>query len=455
MDIIGHPALRLFIRLTLVGLLLLSAVPPAGAVGMIRDTEVENSIRAFATPLLEAAGLDPAALEVHIVNDKSLNAFVAGGQKLFVHTGLLLRADHAGQVIGVIAHEIGHISGGHLARLQDAFESASNQAIIATVLGAAATIATGRGDVGSAVIMGGNEMAMRNLLSFSRTQESSADQAGVTYLMKTQQSPRGIMEFMEIIGQQELWMVERQDPYVRTHPISQERISFLREQLAKSPYADAPLRPEYALMFRRLKAKLFAFTEPQIRTLARYKESDTSFEARMARSIAYYRKADLANALPLIDGLIQENPNDAYLYELKGQFLFENGRIPEAKDTLIQAARLMPDAPLILISLAQAQIESNDDALLKDAIHSLNQALAKEKDNALGWRLLSVAHGRLGNQGMTAYAMAEFALLTGKLAEAQYHADHADKLLPKGSPAWLAIQDIKTDIERQKAKKKK
>ncbi|MBF0168957.1 MAG: M48 family metallopeptidase [Alphaproteobacteria bacterium] len=422
---------------------------------MIRDTEVENTIRAFATPLLEAAGLDPQALEVHIVNDKSLNAFVAGGQKLFIHTGLLLRADHAGQVIGVISHEIGHISGGHLARLADAFENASTQAIITTVLGAAAAVATGRGDVGSAVMMGGNQIATRNLMAFSRTQESSADQAGVTYLSRTQQSPKGLMEFMEIIGQQELWMVERQDPYVRTHPISQERIAFLREQLAKSPHADSPLRPEYALMFRRMKAKLFAFTEPQVRTLSRYKEDDSSFEARMARSIAYYRKADLVNALPLIDQLIKENPNDAYLYELKGQFLFENGRINEAREVLTQAARLMPDAPLILISLAQAQIETNDDSQLKDAIHSLNQALAKEKDNALGWRLLSVAYGRTGNQGMTAYAMAEFALLTGKLAEAQYHADHADKLLPKGSPAWLATQDIKTDIDRQRAKKKK
>lgn len=427
----------------------------AGAVGLIRDTEVENTIRTFATPLLEAAGLDPQAFEVHIVNDKSLNAFVAGGQKMFLHTGLLLRAQSAQQVIGVMAHETGHIAGGHLARLQQAFEDASNEAIIATVLGVAAGVLAKRSDVGTAVVMGGQDIALKNLMTFSRGQESAADQAGVSFLNKTQQSARGILEFMEILGQQELWMVERQDPYVRTHPVSQERITFLREQVEKSPYSDIPAPPEYTLMFRRMQAKLYAFIEAPVRTLSRYKADDPSIEARMARAIAYYRRPDMANALPLIDGLIKEYPKDAYFYELKGQFLFENGRIAEAKEEIEKAARLKPGAPLILISLAQAQLEMNDDALLADTSKNLQQALNKERDNALAWRLLSVAYGRSGNQGMTAYAMAEFALLSGKLQEAAYHADHADKLLPRGSPAWLAVQDLKSNIDARKAKKKK
>lgn len=427
----------------------------AGAVGLIRDTEVENTIRTFGTPLLEAAGLDPQAFEVHIVNDKSLNAFVAGGQKMFLHTGLLLRAQSAQQVIGVMAHETGHIAGGHLARLQQAFEDASNEAIIATVLGVAAGVLAGRSDVGAAVVMGGQDIALKNLMTFSRGQESAADQAGVSFLNKTQQSAKGFLEFMEILGQQELWMVERQDPYVRTHPVSQERITFLREQVEKSLYSDIPAPPEYTLMFRRMQAKLYAFIEAPVRTLSRYKADDPSIEARMARAIAYYRRPDLANALPLIDGLIKEYPKDAYFYELKGQFLFENGRIAEARDEIEKAARLKPEAPLILISLAQAQLEMNEDALLPDASKNLQQALAKEKDNAMAWRLLSVAYGRSGNQGMTAYAMAEYALLSGKLQEAAYHADHADKLLPRGSPAWLAVQDLKSNIDAKKAKKKK
>ncbi|MFA6019472.1 MAG: M48 family metalloprotease [Rhodospirillales bacterium] len=448
--------MRIIFRLALICLILMAfTTRQAGAVGLIRDTEVENTIRTFATPLLEAAGLDPQAFEVHIVNDKSLNAFVAGGQKMFLHTGLLLRAQSAQQVIGVMAHETGHIAGGHLARLQQAFEDASNEAIIATVLGVAAGVLAKRSDVGTAVVMGGQDIALKNLMTFSRGQESAADQAGVSFLNKTQQSARGILEFMEILGQQELWMVERQDPYVRTHPVSQERITFLREQVEKSPYSDIPAPPEYTLMFRRMQAKLYAFIEAPVRTLSRYKADDPSIEARMARAIAYYRRPDMANALPLIDGLIKEYPKDAYFYELKGQFLFENGRIAEAKEEIEKAARLKPGAPLILISLAQAQLEMNDDALLADTSKNLQQALNKERDNALAWRLLSVAYGRRGNQGMTAYAMAEFALLSGKLQEAAYHADHADKLLPRGSPAWLAVQDLKSNIDARKAKKKK
>lgn len=446
--------MRFIFRLILICLLFMAFLErTAMAAGFIRDTEAENTIRTFATPLLEAAGLDPAAFEVHIVNEKSLNAFVAGGQKMFIHTGLILRAQNANQLIGVMAHETGHIAGGHLARLQQAFEDASNEAIIATVLGVAAGVLAGRADVAVGVGSAGQDMALKNLLTFSRGQESAADQAGVTFLNKTQQSTRGFLEFMEILGQQELWVVERQDPYVRTHPLSQERINFLREQVEKSPYSDVPIRPEYVLMFKRMQAKLYAFLEAPVRTLSKYKADDMSVEARMARAIAYYKRPDLANALPLIDGLIQEYPKDPYFYELKGQFLFENGRIAEAKDALTQAVKLMPDAPLIQISLAQAQLELNDDGLLPEATKALQQALSQEKDNSLGWRLLSVAYGRAGNQGMTAYAMAEYALLTGNLQEAAYHADHADKLLPRGSPAWLAVQDMKSNIETKKSKK--
>lgn len=449
--------MRIIFRLTSTILILTAflAQPAKAAGGLIRDTEVENSIRTFETPLLEAANLDPAAFEIHIVNEKSLNAFVAGGQKMFIHTGLILRAQNVNQLVGVMAHETGHIAGGHLARLQQAFEDASNEAIIATVLGVAAGVLAGRSDVAAGAAAAGQDVALKNLLTFSRGQESAADQAGVTFLNKTQQSSRGFLEFMEILGQQELWVIERQDPYVRTHPVNQERISFLREQVEKSPYSDVPIRPEYVLMFKRIQAKLYAFLEAPVRTLARYKADDTSIEARMARAIAYYKKPDLANALPLIDGLISEYPKDAYFYELKGQFLFENGRIGEAKDVLTAAVKLMPDAPLIQISLAQAQLETNDDRYLPEATKALTQALSREKENALGWRLLSVAYGRQGNQGMTAYAMAEYAMLTGNLPEASYHADHADKLLPRGSAAWLAVQDLKSSIDSKKSKKKK
>ncbi len=427
----------------------------AQRISFIRDTEVENTIRAYATPLFEAAGLNPSGIEIHIVNDKSLNAFVAGGLKLFINTGLLLKAEHPGQVIGVIAHETGHISGGHLSRSQDAFKNASNQAIVAMVLGAAAALASGRADVGLGVSAGGNELAMRNLLAFTRAQETSADQAGVNFLDRTGQSAKGLLEFMEILSGQELLVIERQDPYVRTHPLTMDRIEFLKEHVSKSRYSSVPIRPEYAEMHRRMRAKLFAFTEPPARTLARYKADDKSLEARMARAIAYYRKPDLTNALPLIDKLIEERPQDPYLYEIKGQILFENARAQEALLAYRESARLMPNAPLILVSLAQVELEVNDDSLLPQAQAHLNQSLRAEPDNAFAWRQLAIAYGRSGNDGMTSYAMAEHALLNGNVSEALYHAERADKLLPKGSPAWMTVQDIKSAAERARQQRNK
>lgn len=438
---------RLFLLATL-ALALVAPVSPAAAQqtarrSFIRDAEVENTIRAFATPLFQAAGLDPEAVRIHLLVDPSLNAFVAGGQNMFFHTGLLIRSERPNQLIGVIAHETGHISGGHLVRLQDAVGSASTEALMTMLLGAALGAASGRADVGAAVMMGGQEMAVRNLMAFSRTQEGSADQAGLSFLDATRQSAKGFLEFFEILGDQELLVAARQDPYVRTHPLTRDRVANVRDFVAKSPYANAAERPEFIEMHKRMRAKLFAFLESPVRTLQRYKESDNSLDSRYARAIAAYRKPDLDTALPLIDGLLAERPKDPYFWELKGQMLFENGRGGEALEPYRTAVKLLPDNALLRIGLAQVQVEQEDPSLLADAQAQLNKALQSEPQNHSAWRLLAIAHGRLGEEGMAAYAMAEQTLLEGKLTDAAYHAGKAERLLPKSGAIWLRIQDIK------------
>jgi predicted Zn-dependent protease len=420
---------------------------------MIRDAEIENTIRQFAAPVFEAAGLDPMGVKIHIVNDKSLNAFVAGGQQLFINAGLLMRADHAGQVIGVIAHETGHISGGHLARLNDALGDMSTQSIAALIVGAAAAVATGRPDVGFAVGAMGSDASMRGLLAFTRGQESAADQAGATFLDNTGQSAKGMLEFMEILSGQDLLVSARQDPYVRTHPLTVERVSFLRNHVEKSPNSNKKASPAFEEMHRRMRAKLFAFIESPARTLSRYKESDQSIEGQLARAVAYYRKPDIENALPLINELIAKYPKDAYIHELKGQMLFEHGRGGEALLAYREAVKHNP-APLIQISLAQVELETNDDSLLASAQSRLIEALQVESANPFPWRLLAVAYGRADNQAMTSYAMAEHATLAGKLSEAQHHADRADKLLSPNSPYWLRVQDIKAALVRAREREK-
>ena len=450
---------RLFLLATLVLALAVPASPASAQQtarrSFIRDAEVENTIRAFATPLFQAAGLDPEGVRIHLLIDPSLNAFVAGGQNMFFHTGLLVRAEHPGQLIGVIAHETGHISGGHLVRLQDAVGNASTEALMGMLLGAALGAASGRGDVGTAVIMGSQEMAVRNLMAFSRTQEGSADQAGLSYLEATRQSAKGFLEFFEILGDQELLVAARQDPYVRTHPLTRDRVANVRDYVNKSPYSDTPHRPEFVEMHKRMRAKLFGFLESPVRTYQRYKETDDSLDSRYARAIASYRKPDMATALPLIDGLIADRPNDPYFWELKGQMLFENGRGAEALAPYRKAVQLLPENALLRIGLAQVEVEQEDPALLDDAKVNLNKALQNEPNNHSAWRLLAIAHGRLGEEGMAAYAMAEQTLLEGKLTDAAFHAGKAERLLPRSGPVWLRIQDIKERASQVKERRER
>ncbi len=436
--------------------LLAASVPPALAQTQpkrhfIRDAEVENTIRTFGTPIFQAAGLDPAAVRISLIVDSSLNAFVAGGQNIFFHTGLLIRSEHPGQLIGVMAHETGHIAGGHLIRGSDAMANASTEAIIATLLAAAAGAASGRGDVAMAGAMGGSELAMRSLLAFSRSQESQADQMAMRFLSDTHQSGRGLLEFFEILGDQEALVSARQDPYVRTHPLTRDRVSFVRSAVESSPFAKSPWPPEWIEMHQRMKAKLFGFIEPPVRTFQRYKESDPSIEARYARAVAAYRKPDLPMALGLIDGLLKERPKDPYFWELKGQMLFENARGAEAIEPYRKAVKLLPDSALLRISLGQVLIESEDPAMLNEAETHLTVAVNREPESVFGWQQLAIAFGRNGKEGMASYALAEHYILLGKLSEALFHANKAEQALGKQGAMWLRIQDIKERASQVKA----
>lgn len=443
-------------RLFLLATLLLTFSATAGQAQQqqkrtfIRDAEVENTIRAYSAPLFQAAGLDPDSVRLHLIVDNSLNAFVAGGLNMFFHTGLLIRSETPNQLIGVMAHETGHIAGGHLARLRDAAGNAGTEALVATLLGAAVGVASGRGDVAGAIALGGQEIAMRNLLTYSRTEESSADQAAVKYLDATRQSGKGLMEFFDILGDQELLVVSRQDPYVRTHPLTRDRVAFIRDYVSRSPYTNAPPRPEFVEMHRRMRAKLFAFLEQPSRTFLRYKDGDVSIEARYARAIAYYRKPEMDKALPLIDALIAERPDDPYFHELKGQMLFENGRGAESIAPYRRSVELLPDNALLKIGLAQALIEQADAGMLEEAQKLLSLATHQEPQNSGAWRLASVAYGRNGDEGMAAYAMAEQALLERRESDANFLAGKAERLLPKSGPVWLRIQDIKEQTNQSK-----
>jgi predicted Zn-dependent protease len=418
-----------------------------GGLSLIRDAETETIIRGLAAPVFEAADLDPQAIEINLINDPQLNAFVAGGQRVFINTGLLLRVRTPNELIGVIAHETGHISGGHLARIQDELKSASTQMILAMLLGVAAGIA-GQPEAGAGIMMGGQSMAQRAILQYSRTQESAADQAGILFLERTGQSGRGLVSFLELLGGQEMLMASRQDPYMRTHPVSIERVDALRRRVEQSRFRDVADPPANVEKLRRVQAKLTGFMEGLGATAAKYPERDQSIAARYARSIAYYRVQRLDRALPLIDALIADEPGNPYFLELKSQMLFENGRAAESVPPIEAAVKLVPDEPLLRLALGQAQLSLDDPALVKPAIANLEYAVRRDHENGALWQQLAMAYGRDNNRGMAAYASAERFLLQGNKRDARGQANIALRMLPQGSPGWLRAQDILVATEQ-------
>ena len=410
---------------------------------LIRDTEIENTVRAYADPVFRASGLGGTAIQVHIVNDNRLNAFVAGGRHMFINTGLLARAKHPGQVIGVIAHETGHIVGGHLVRLRDELREAQIKQIIALLLGVGAGVASGDGRAATAAVGLGAKITQGDFLKYTRTQESAADQYAVDTLDRIGVSSRGLMEFLEVLSGQELLYTKNQDPYIRTHPLTARRIAFIRGHLARSPNANKKLPARFEVMHRRMRAKLVGFLAPPSQVHVIYKGHENTLEARYAKAVAYHRNADTAQSLALIDGLIKEQPKDPYFHELKGQILFESGRAAEAVTAYSKAASLLPNAPLIRASLGQAQLALNTDSQNRAALKNLRVSVRQDSNNPSAWRFLGIAYGRLGRIGPASLSLAEYALLINDKRTLKVQLARAEKYLKRGSPGWQRAQDIK------------
>ncbi|MFI5021200.1 MAG: M48 family metalloprotease [Alphaproteobacteria bacterium] len=419
-------------------------------IARIRDAEIESDLRSWGAPVWQAAGLDPQQVQIVIVNDRQINAFVAGGLNIFLYAGLLIQSDSANQVVGVMAHETGHIAGGHLARMGDAIENAEIIQILGMLLGAAAIAASGghAGEAGMAGMSAGTDLAVRNFLSFSRTQERSADQAGVNFLEQSGQSARGLLEFMQKLQTQEFLSGAHQDPYLRTHPLTQDRIDFIANFLKASKYANAPPRPGYVEEHARMRGKLIGFLWPVSRVFERYKEGDNSVESRYARAVAYHRESRDDQALKLVDSLIAEHPDDAFYNELKGQFLFEAGKVKEALGPYEKANKELPHNALLESELAQVMVETGDSRYNDEALANLNEAVTLETDDPLTWRMLAIVYGRQGKDGQTALALAEEFYAEGRYKDARGQAKRAQQLLPYGSPGGIRAQDIEQAADK-------
>ena len=418
----------------------------AQVLSYIRDTEIENLLKDYSRPIFRAAGLGSGRVTMRIIRHDSYNAFVLDGSNVFIHTGTLQQADTPNQVIGVIAHEAGHIAGGHLAQLRERIARDQTKSLLIKLLGIGLMVAGGGGGgtgAGAGVMMGGDELLMRSLLADRRAQELSADQAGLRFLTTTRQSGQGMLETFERFAQQEYISASgaTQDAFARSHPVAANRLAQLRDAVAKSPFANekdpVPLQLRHDLM----RAKIAGYLErPQI-VLNRYPQSDQSLPARYARTIARFFQSGLDASLPDVEALIRDRPDNPYFHELKGDFLMRTGKSREAIEPLRRSLKLIGEAPLISVRLAQALIAADDVRGVDEAIVLARKSLV-EDPNPQAYHLLGNGYSKKGKLPESYLAAAEAYFLEGDVKQAQIFAKRAQVKLPTGSPESIRAGDI-------------
>ena len=417
---------------------------------VIRDTESEQLLREYTRPILRAAGLEKQNIQIVILNESAFNAFVADGRRIFVNYGAMMQSETPNQIIGVLAHETGHLAGGHLAKMREQMSRAQTQMIIAMLLGAGAMVAgarsgnsnSGLANAGAAAVSGPQEMIRRTLISYVRQQEENADRAGVKFLTASGQSARGMYETFKRFTNDALFAAHGADPYLQSHPMPAERVAALEELARSSPYWDK--KDDAALQLRHdmARAKISAFMERQDTLYRRYPMSSDTLPSRYAHAIATYLHGDLRSALVQIDGLIQLQPNNPYFHELRGQALLEGGKPAEAIAPLRKAVQLSNSAPLIEMLLGQALVGTANKAYTDEAISILRAAVARETEAPIGYTQLAMAYGRKGDYAEADLASAQAAYLRGDNKTARELASRAKTRFAVGTPGWVKADDI-------------
>lgn len=428
------------------------AAQPVAAQSILRDAETEELFSDMVAPLVAVSELDADDVEVILINDSQINAFVAGGQRMFFYSGTLAAADSAVEIQGIMAHELGHITGGHIIRFNEGIETATGITILSLILGAAA-IAAGAGDAGAGILAAGQQAALGKFLAFSRVQERAADAAGARYLSAAGITGRGSIDFFKKLQNYEFRLgIPQEDSYGRTHPLSGERVSLLRDVYQADPAWDTPPDPEIERRFQRVKAKLLGFTADPNTTLREFPESIQTVPARYARAYAWHKSAYPDRALQEVQKLLQSDPNDPYFLELEGQILLESGRPGEALKSLRRAVVLTNNHPLIASLFGHALIATEDEQHFDEAEKVLKAAVIKDNRNPFAWYQLGVVYSRQGDTARAQLATAESALLQRNYGGAIRSSQIAMAGIDENTPDWIRAQDIsliaKSEFER-------
>jgi predicted Zn-dependent protease len=434
---------RLIAAIVLVSLLWAA---PAQAQSILRDAETEALFADMSRDLIKAAGLSPNTVKVVLINDDSINAFVAGGQIVYVHSGLIQAASSANQVQGVIAHELGHVADGHVVTGDQGAKPAMGITVLSLVLGLAA-MAAGAGDAGAGILAAGQQAAMGRYLSFSRTQEATADASAVKYLRIAGVSGKGMLSFFKVLQQEEYrYGLSNIDPFMQTHPLSGERIQNMTADLQAQPAWNKAPDAGLEERFKRVKAKLEGYVMEPARTMRDYPESDQSLYAHYARAYAFHKGGypDKADAEAV--ALVKADPTDPYFQEIRGQILLEAGKPRDALPYLIAT------------TYGHALIATEDKANYPEAVRVLRLAVARDDDNPFGWYQLGMAYEASGDTAHAALASAEQASLTGDSRTAAQSAKAAMAGITPNTPDWIRAQDIamtaQNDLDDNKKKRR-
>jgi len=419
---------------------------PSERLVLIRDAETETLLHEFAVALYRAAGLNPNTVRIYVVRDPAINAFVGSGNRMFVHTGLLMRADSALEVVGTMAHETGHVLDGDISRVPEQARETMLRSLGALLIAGAAGVASHNGGVGAGAALGGFSMAERQFLSFSRGQEAGADDVATRILDRLGWSSRGLLHLFERLDDQNALISTHPDPFLLTHPLTRDRIDFIRRHVAESPQGDLPPRMNAAYLL--VRAKLEGFLTAPASVLRAYPESDTSAPALYARAAALHQMSERDASLAELSRLIAMQPANPWFRELRGQVLFENGQARDAAAAYQEAVRLAPDQALLHQALGQALMETGDPALLRPALDQLEAARRRDPDDLDTWHLLGVAWGRLGDIGQANLALAEEAIRAGDIPMAKRFARMSADSLPQG-PAKLRALDIGNAVRKE------
>lgn len=437
-------------KLILSLLISLIAGVQAHAQGLVRDAEIEATLKRVMRPLQKAAGVGGRKVNIYVLSDRRLNAFVAGGDNIFLNTGLIAKMERQDMLQAVLAHELAHITQGHRAQRAASIASARTAAQLGMAVGLAAAAAGG----GAGVAAGIQETVRRTVLSFSRAQEAAADQASVRYLRAAGISPQAAVDVLQIFRGQEALTIGRRDPYVQSHPLTSERLTRMKAEAARF---DGPSRTDKttAYWYARMVAKFNGFLGNPSRTLRRLKKSDNGEIATLTRAIAYHRLPKPKLARQYADRLVSMRPKDAYYHELRGQILLESGQARGAVGSYRRAARLAPKEPLILAGLGRALLAKGSGGSVKEALSVLQKAYARDPRDPLTLRSLALAYARSNQPGQASVLTAERYALASNFKQAEIHAKRAQRLLPRGTTGWLKADDILAIARKLNARKKR